>query len=100
MARLASAEARLPSRLKHRGGGMEIFRKLGYRNPGTFEKINMVFVFETGMPHPRSAQGLLTTVKTGSFAAARALNRATSAVSYEPRDRATKGEGARRRTQL
>jgi len=42
----------------------------------------------------------LTTVKTGSFAAARALNRATSVVSYEPRDRATKGEGARRRTQL
>ena len=26
---------------------MEIFRKLGYRNPGTFEKINMVF--ETGV---------------------------------------------------
>jgi len=27
---------------------MEIFRKLGYRNAGTFEKIDMVF--ETGMP--------------------------------------------------
>ena len=54
MTRFASAEApgpaRLPLGLKHHGGGVEIFRKLGYRNPGTFEKINMVFVFETGMP--------------------------------------------------
>jgi hypothetical protein len=42
MTKLASAEAlgppRLPSGLKHRGGGVEILRKLGYRNAGTFEK--------------------------------------------------------------
>ena len=66
---------------------------------GTFEKIDMVS--EPGAPTLDQLKVFLTIVETGSFAAAaRALNRATSVVSYEPRDRATKGEGARRRTQL
>ena len=66
MTKLASTEsperARLPSGLKHRGGGVEILRKLGYRNAGTFEKIDMVS--EPGHAHPRSAQG--TIVEPGS----------------------------------
>jgi Bacterial regulatory helix-turn-helix protein, lysR family len=85
MTRPARAEApepaRLPSGLKHRRDGVEIFRKLGYRNAGTFEKIDMIS--EPGTPTLDQLKVFLTIVETGSFAAAaRALNRATSVVSY------------------
>lgn len=77
----APEPARLPSGLKHRGDGVEIFRKLGYRNAGTFEKIDMIS--EPGTPTLDQLKVFLTIVETGSFAAAaRALNRATSVVSY------------------
>ena len=47
---------------------MEIFRKLGYRNGRNVRKNR--HGLRNRHAHPRSAQGLLTTVKTGSFAAA------------------------------
>ena len=80
MTRFASAEApgpaRLPLGLKHHGGGVEIFRKLGYRNAGTFEKIDMVS--EPGTPTLDQLKVFLTIVETGSFAAAaRALRRSS-----------------------